>query len=139
MSMIPIQNITGKHLLNARTSKTPVVVIDALTFRIPPATHGEREHKVQLDDQERPAACSCTCGKGLMGKPCWAMARVLAVLNVLSVNNIYVNRRAESSWQALLAAASAVEKTASARVAAGGDMTLIWGSHPEAETIYVVP
>lgn len=139
MSMIPIQNITGKHLLNARSSKAPVVVIDALTFRIPPASSGEREHKVQLDDQERPAACSCTCGQGLKGKLCWAMARVLAVLKVLSVNNIYVNRGAESSWHALLAAASAVEKTASARVAEGGDLTLNWGGHPETETIYVVP
>lgn len=138
MSMIPIQNITGKQLLNARTAKAPVVVVDALTFRIPPAGRDEREHKVQLDDQERPTACSCTCGQGLSGKPCWAIARVLAVLSVLSANNIYVNRGAASSWQALLAAASAVEQPASARVGAGGDMTLNWGEQPEAGMLYNV-
>lgn len=138
MPMIPAEHITGKRLLNARTAKAPVIVIDSLTFRIPPASRDEREHKLQLDDQERPAACSCTCEKGMRGEPCWAMARVLSVLTVLSANNIYVNRGASSSLQALLEAASAVEQPASARVGAGGDMTLNWGEQPQAGVLYNV-
>lgn len=138
MPMITIEAIRGKQFLNALTSKSPVVVVDSLTFRIPPAGRGEREHKLQLDDQERPAACSCTCEKGLRGEPCWAMARVLAVLQVLRENNIYVSRGATSSWLALLTAAGAVEP-ATASIVEGGDLALLWGGHPEPGTIYVVP
>lgn len=135
MPMILINNISGKQFLNARTAKAPVIIIDSLTFRIPPASRDEREHKIQLDDQERPTACSCTCERGLTGQPCWAMVRVLAVLKILGANNIYVSRGATSSWQALLAAASAVEQPASARVGEGGDMTLSWGE-PQANMLY---
>lgn len=138
MAMIPAGEILSKQLLTARTSKAPVVVIDGLTFRVPPATRGEREHKVQLDDQERPAACSCTCEKGLGGEPCWAMVRVLGVLKVLGANNIYVSRGATSSWAALLTAASAVERPATARVGAGGDMTLTWEEQPQVGMLYNV-
>lgn len=138
MPMVSINRIGGKQLLNARTLKAPVIVIDSLTFRVPPAGPGEREHKLQLDDQERPSACSCTCEKGLKGEPCWAMARVLAVLTVLVENNVYVSRGATSSWLALLTAASAVERTAMARVAEGGRMDLIWGEQPQPGLLYNV-
>ena len=138
MPMILIHLIDRKQLLTGLKSKLPVVVVDALTFRIPPADRGEREHKVQLDDQERPAACSCTCAKGLNGEPCWAMARALVVRQLFGENHVYVSRGAESSWRALLEAASAVERTASARVI-GDDLALTWGGHPETESIYVVP
>ena len=138
MSMIPIDRISGKQFLNARTSKAPVIVIDSLTFRIPPASRDEREHKIQLDDQERPAACSCTCEKGLRGEPCWAMVRVLAVLKVLGANNVYVSRGATSSWQALLEAASAVEQPPQAYVIEGGDLALMWVGEPRAHVLYNV-
>ena len=138
MPMIPIDTISGKQLLNARNSKSPAVVVDSLTIRIPPAARGEREHKVQLDDQERPTACSCTCEHGLRGEPCWAMARALAVLQVLGSNRIYVSRGVTAAWLALAAAASAVEHTASACVSEGGDMDLLWGEQPQAGLLYNV-
>jgi hypothetical protein len=138
MAMVSINRVVSKQLLNARTLKAPVIVIDSLTFRIPPAGRGEREHKVQLDDQERPSACSCTCEEGLKGEACWAMARVLDVLKVFAENNVYVSRGATSSWQALLTAASAVERPATARVAEGGRMDLIWGEQPQPGMLYNV-
>lgn len=138
MAMIPLDKIHGKRFLNGRTSNSPVIVIDSLTFRLPPAARGEREHKIQLDDQERPAACSCTCEKGMRGDPCWAMSRVLAVVELLGSNNIFVSRDGGPSWLALLNAASAVERPATARVAEGGDLALNWGEQPQAGMLYKV-
>jgi hypothetical protein len=136
--MIQTQAVGGNQYEKARRLMSPVVVADSCTFRVPSDSRGKRDHKIQLDDPERPAAISCTCEAGAIGKPCWAMARVLDALEVLRANNVYVNRGAHSSWAALQAAASAVSTSPAAGIVEG-DLALIWGDGPQAGVLYNIP
>src|SRR5436305_11041459 len=107
-AMRSISAVGGSQFAKARMLKSPVAVIDPSTFRIPSSSRDERDHKVQLDDPENPAAVSCTCEAGEMGKPCWAMARALDALEVMRAGNIFVAPGAPSSWAALKYMASAL-------------------------------
>jgi hypothetical protein len=88
--MIPVTSLGGNQFLKARALALPVVVIDALTFRIPSSGRAGRDHTVLFDSSETPSQCSCTCEAGEHGIACWAMARALDALTVLGVNNIYI-------------------------------------------------
>lgn len=90
---ISITSLGGKQFLKARTLQLPVI-FDGESFRLPSATGGEGEHVVRFDSLEEPLVYSCTCRAGRTGTPCWAAARSLDVLTLLSVNNVYVERAA---------------------------------------------
>ncbi len=90
MAMIPITEIHGNQFMKARVLMLPVVVINGHMFRMPSSSSAEREHVVTFDSGETPTACSCTCAAGLNQTPCWAMARALDTLTVLSINQIYI-------------------------------------------------
>jgi hypothetical protein len=136
--MIPIQHLTGNQFEKARRLNAPVVVCDARTFRVPSSRRGERDHRLQLDDAERPHAVSCTCEAGERGRVCWAMARVLDALDELRACNIYVSPGAPSSWSASEAWAGALEPEPRAGIV-DGDLALMWGGHPEAGVLYNIP
>lgn len=136
MTMILIHTIGINQYEKARRLMSPVVVVDSCTFRVPSESRGKRDHKIQLDDPERPTALSCTCEAGLMGRPCWAMARVLDAQEKLRANNIYVSRGAASSWVALEEEASALLPPPRAGIY-DGDLELIWGGEqPEPGMLY---
>jgi hypothetical protein len=141
--MIPTTNVGDNQFDRARelaeAHQAPVVVLSSRTYLIPSSTRGELDHKVQLDDFERPAAVSCTCEAGRMSKACWGMARVLTVVSVLHANHVYVSRDAASSLEALAAEASALLPLAEARFVEGDVMSLTWGGHPKSKALYVVP
>lgn len=109
MAMIPTTQVGGNQFAKARGLMSAVVVIDSRTFRVPSSSRGERDHKIHIDDTERPRAVSCTCESGELGRPCWAMARVLDALETLRSANVYVCRGAASTREALEEAAGAVE------------------------------
>lgn len=90
MPTIPMHELGGKQFMKARTLFMPVVIIDQRTFRLPSASNNEGEHTVQFDFADSPSGCSCTCVAGAHGTACWAMARALEVLTLLSINKIYI-------------------------------------------------
>ena len=140
MPTIPVRDITGNQFTKARTLLAlPVVVADACTYRVPSHSRGEKDHKIQLDDPERPGALSCTCEAGLMGSPCWAMARVLIALETLRTANVYVCRGAASAQAGLDYASGCIVPLATATFDEQGNPTLIWGGQqPEAELLYSI-
>jgi hypothetical protein len=139
MATIPVTLVGDNQFQKARRLMSPVVVVDSCTFRIPSdSLNGERDHKVQLDDPERPHALSCTCEAGTRGLACWGMARVLDALGTLRAANVYVSKGAASSLEALAAQASAFAP-AEASFGADGDFELRWGGHPKTGEVYVVP
>lgn len=125
MSMILTSAIGGNQFDKARELMSPVVVSDTCTFRVPSSSRGERDHKLQLDDPELPGSISCTCEAGEMGKPCWAMARVLDALGALRAAGVYVCRGALSTRAALEESAGAIEPPMRAAIVGGGEMALL--------------
>lgn len=140
MAMILIDGVGRKQFERAQELRSPVVVSDRRTFRVPSSRPGERDHKIQLDDPELPRAYSCTCDAGLMGRPCWAIARVLDALEDLRAAGVYVCRDAASVRGALDDCASALVPLATATFDERGNPTLLWGGEaPEAGLLYAVP
>lgn len=135
MANIPIHLIGGNQFIKARTLQLPVV-FDGEVFRMPSSSGGEGEHVVRFDSAESPLVYSCTCRAGSMATPCWAAARALDVLTVLSVHNIYVGRPAAAPSPAALPATSGEPLRASI---VEGDLALIWGGEdPEAGVLYTI-
>lgn len=139
MAMILTTEVGSNQFDKARRLMSPVVVIDSVVYRLPSSRQGERDHKVQLDDPENPRALSCTCEAGVMNRACWAMARVLDVIEVFHSNSIYVSRGASSSWAGMADAAGAMVPRLRLTEDEGGDVEMHWGGQPQTGTIYVVP
>jgi hypothetical protein len=139
--MIPVGDVTGNQFSKARQLlDVQVVACDSCTYRVPSHTRGEKDHKVQLDDPELPGMLSCTCEAGLMGKPCWAMARVLIAREVMRAANVWVSRGAASAQAGLEMAGGALVPVATATFDAEGNPVLLWGGEPPvAGLLYSIP
>lgn len=138
MSMIPISEVGGNQFQKARELISQVVIINSCVFRVPSSGREERNHRVQLDDPEMPSTLSCTCEEGVMGRPCWAMARVLDVLEAFRAANVYISRSVLSPLCGLPDVAEALVPRA--RVVDGDvELELFWERQPEGGMLFVLP
>ena len=139
MPMIQIDVVGRNQFVRAHELRPPVVVSDRCTFRVPSSRPGGRDHKIQLDDPELPLAYSCTCDAGLVGRPCWAIARVLDALEDLRAAGVYVCRDAASVRGALDDFAGALTRPTAAGFGAAGELVMLWsGQEPEAGMLYAI-
>lgn len=121
-SMIPVHALGGKQFLKARDLMSPVF-FDGSVFQLPSASGGEESHRVRFDSLESPLLCSCTCRAGRTGTPCWAMARSLDVLTLLSVNKVHVGPAAPTP--AATAAVGPPARPMEARISESGELLLM--------------
>lgn len=90
--MIPTSLINDNHFLRSRELDLPVYAIDERTFAMPSATRPElkEHHVVKFDSASNPHFFSCACEAYSQGMACWAAARALDVLILLTINRIRV-------------------------------------------------
>lgn len=136
--MIPISEVNGKQFQQAHALMSQVVISNSCVFRVPTSGPNERDHRIQLDDPEKPSACSCTCEEGVLGRPCWAMARVLDALESLHTANVYISRSVVSPLCGLPDVAEALVPRARV-VDDDGALELFWQRQPEAGMLFVIP
>lgn len=83
--------------------------------------------------------CGCTCEEGVMGRACWAMARVLDVLNTLRAANVYISRSVISPLCGLPDVAEALIPRARVIVDGDAELELFWQRQPERDMLFVIP
>jgi hypothetical protein len=88
--MIATNLLSDTQFSRARELQSPVRVVGLAEFVLPSATRPELldHHRVTFDSAEEPTAFSCTCEAHQFNNPCWAAARALEALTILTANGI---------------------------------------------------
>lgn len=91
--MISIDSISDQTFSRARELALPVRVVGPAAFLLASASRPEltQHHRVTFDSASDPREFTCSCEAFQFGNPCWAAARALDVLVLLSAHGVILS------------------------------------------------